>query len=453
MFSPSERDVRTPRTIAREDSFSGGSRCNEFLSRPEPPDERLWDVVDVHYLDKVRCKATVTLTSVDPRNGAFEGRLMMQWSLRTLNLHDRTEPRVRVPGVRAPKLIMDTSESRIWRKIIDDSDKSMCWEGITVLNFDGFESFEVHQFPYDRQVINLGIFEFVWRSTPDQQTYDETMKVVWLEIESKCMLQEWQTFPAIVEPKSELVAADGPSFCANFEIKLRMQRRARFYLTQIFMVTFLIMVAALLPLGMDPMSVGDRLALHSGGLLTLVAFKYGVQHDLPVVPYSTFTSTFLTRQIVTLVLASIESLISFKIASAHERSFGDSTWDATRLRHARVEETILVIVLSVWTAYLIYCMIGKQRDPWEKVLNSQVQSAHASQLEDPWGHGGMTNIFPTQFIQSVSNATRRRLRRGAASPSSSTTPSSQASRPHPAAGDGSRNGVRPDASEPGRMPL
>jgi hypothetical protein len=36
-----------------------------------------------------------------------------------------------------------------------------------------------------------------------------------------------------------------------------------------------------------------RLSVYGGGLLTLVAFKYGVMDHLPSVPYPTFTDNFL----------------------------------------------------------------------------------------------------------------------------------------------------------------
>jgi len=292
----------------------------------------------------------------------FEGRAQINWALRTLNMHDRTEPRVRVPGVRAPTLILDIQESRIWREIAKDTEKSMCWRGITVVTFSGFETFEVRQFPYDRQIIDLGLVEFVWRSHQEQLTFDETMKVVHLNIETRCMLAEWETWPALITPQRALQAAEGPLFCSSFDVKLRLQRKERFYLTQIFCVTFLILISGLLPLGMDPLEIGDRLAIHSAGLLTLVAFKYGVQHDLPVVPYSTFTSKFLTSQTVTLVSASIESLISFKLVSKY---------DADPKRVESVEEVILGLTIFGWFIFLCFAICGKGRDRWDHVLENQ----------------------------------------------------------------------------------
>merc|ERR1719182_1134456 len=113
------------------------------------------------------------------------------------------------------------------------------------------------------------------------------------------MLPEWDTFPAIIAVTNSKKPGSGPSYATRFVVKLRLQRKEKYYVTQIFMVTYLILSASLLPLALAPGEtfIGDRLALHSSGLLTLVSFKYGVQADLPSVPYSTFVSRFLTAQI------------------------------------------------------------------------------------------------------------------------------------------------------------
>ena len=64
--------------------------------------------------------------------------------------------------------------------------------------------------------------------------------------------------------------------------------------------------------------MGDRLSVYGGGLLTLVAFKYGVMDHLPSVPYPTFTDNFLMWQIVTIVLCMFESLLLWRFSQSHE---------------------------------------------------------------------------------------------------------------------------------------
>merc|ERR1719316_1393908 len=101
------------------------------------------------------------------------------------------------------------------------------------------------------------------------------------------------------------------------------------------------MLMALLPLGLEPgdTHVGDRLAIHAAGLLTLVAFKYSVSTDLPIVPYGTFTTGYLTRQIITTVGVSIECVVSYKLVVLDAKFKPYVDW---------FEDVILVALISFW---------------------------------------------------------------------------------------------------------
>ena len=58
--------------------------------------------------------------------------------------------------------------------------------------------------------------------------------------------------------------------------------------------------------------MSTRLSVYGGGLLTLVAFKYGIAEHLPSVPYSTFTDDFLMCQICLVFLFIMECLVAFR---------------------------------------------------------------------------------------------------------------------------------------------
>lgn len=347
-------------------------RC--FTGDPEPPED-LWDTDDVQYLDKVRCYTWVRLTRVDPKNGTFEGRMKCHWALRTLNIMDRTEPRIRVPGIRLPRLSCSVEESRIWRHFDADSEKTTAWQGCYQMSFKGYEIFEVHHFPFDRQIICLDLFEFVWRVDKGSDVYHEAMKIVSFTVETISMLPEWDTYPAIIEPCDIQRLGSGPTFGTTFLVKLRLQRREKYYISHIFLVSLLILVASLLPLSFLPGEgkVGDRLAIHSGGLLTLVAFKYGVSHDLPTVPYATFISTFLTSQILTLVFVCAEAIFSYKVVGLF---IEEEAMD-------KFEDALLIALLVLWWGYFFFSAFYKKRQSWESVMSDQDGNANVG--EDPDG--------------------------------------------------------------------
>lgn len=353
----SELSAGTADGLARHDQVA-----QTWVSDPPPPAD-LWDTDDVQYLDKVKCHTWVRITHVDPKTGSYEGRMKIHWSLRMLNTQDHTEPRLRVPGIRLPRLVCSVEESRIWRHFDADSEHSIAWQGTSVISFTGFEIFEVHDFPFDRQIITLDLFEFVWREDKNSDVYHEAMKIVSFTMETISMLPEWDTYPAILEPCDVMRPGSGPTYGTKFVVKLRLQRKEKYYVTHIFLVSLLILVASLLPLSFEPgeVHVGDRLGIHSGGLLTLVAFKYGVSHDLPSVPYATFISTFLTAQIFTLVFVCAEGVFAYKVVDLFIEKDAMNTF----------ENTLLITLLLIWGFYFLHLAFNKGRASWEEVMQDQ----------------------------------------------------------------------------------
>merc|ERR1719401_3280356 len=115
---------------------------------------------------------------INPKNGRFEGRMKFHWKYRLLKIDDRTEARKRIPGIRMPRLSFRTEESRVWRNFDEDTETTIAWNGTTVLHFNGYECFEVHDFPFDRQIIDFDLFEFVWKDDKDSDNFYESMKIV-----------------------------------------------------------------------------------------------------------------------------------------------------------------------------------------------------------------------------------------------------------------------------------
>jgi len=352
----------------------------KFVSSPPPPDD-LWDTLDAQFLEKVKCRATIRLTSIDPKNGRFEARMKCYWSFRSLNSQDRTEVQLRVPGIRMPGMEVQVEESRIWRDMKMSNDRTIFWRGTSLFTLSGYEIFEVRDFPFDRQIINFELFEFVWRPSMDAPTYDFSMKVVDFYVECASMLPQWAPYPAIVRPENESRQLRGPTSASRFRVCLRIERKHWYYVIQVFLVTYLITTVSCFPLGMPPTEdhVGDRMSLYGGGLLTLIAFKYGIADHLPSVPYSTFTDFFLLWQIITLIGLSVETLISYRIIKDEESLTGVS-FQVTTIDYA--ENTILALLVIAWTAYFLYAAFFKKRQPWRDVMGSQDKNEQYA-MEEP----------------------------------------------------------------------
>ncbi|CAE7203972.1 unnamed protein product, partial [Symbiodinium natans] len=321
--------------------------------------------------------------------------MLCQWAWRTANAKNDTEISCRgVPGVRVPGLQMEVQESRVWKDLNDTEssikNRTIFWRGSSIFWMTGFKKYPVSEFPFDRHVICLQQIDFVWRVHRDDDTFYDSMKVAWLDIETSSVLAEWSPLPATVHPcddgeklaNSDVKGSNLP-FATKFQIRLRIERKHGFYVRQILVISTLITLSSCSPLAMPPTEdhMGDRLSVYGGGLLTLVAFKYGIMDHLPSVPYSTFTDDFLMGQIITIAFCILECLVVYRYTLV-------KTWID------ELENYFLVILGIGWGSLLSYAWFFKptMRSKWCRVHEEQMDDFELAQA-DP--------VFPSKSSRSL----------------------------------------------------
>lgn len=351
-------------------------------SFPDVSPSRLPDVGDFgedsSNLELVKCEAFVRLAALDPKQGTFRVRMKCIWAFRTLNSREDAELHLRgVPGIRMPGVLEVVEESRVWKDLtfsgsLQTTGNTVLWRGISLFTMDGFKAFQMKEFPFDRHILNLERLEFVWRPQKDDADYYKSMKLACLTVETSSMLPEWHVLDAYVRPLNaqdpQLSRGDAMtklksrcvwSHASKFTVQLRIERKARFYCWQVFLVTYLITMLTCTPLGMDPLEVGDRLAVFVGGMLTLVAFKYGVSDHLPSVPYQTFTDKFLLAQIMTIFCLGILTIVSYRIIKMFEDWHSLVDW---------FENVVGFLSFVGWTIALFVSSVLK--DSWRDAQHS-----------------------------------------------------------------------------------
>ncbi|CAK0871915.1 unnamed protein product, partial [Prorocentrum cordatum] len=363
-------------------------RVRERAQATQGPGD-LWDSEDATLLELAKCRAFVRVVDLDPKKGTYRLRTMKcMWVFRTLNSREEAEIALRgVPGVRMPGLVVTVEESRIWKDMSCDyssaatTSKTLCWRGITLMSLDGFKSFNMADFPYDRHTLQLERMEFVWRTHKDDDDYFKAMRLVSFEVRTSSMLPEWQAFPPYIRQLNETLVDGGragnqraPTYASKFTVHLRLQRKHHFYLWQVFLVSYLIVLLSVSPLSMppNPDTLAERIGLYSAGMLTLVAFKYGVSDHLPCVPYLTYADYFLLGGVVTIFVCSVASLYPWRFA-------GESEWKKWILDV--VENITGLCILLAWTVALLYTWFKKpqKRVHWRNVLAQDLENM------DPFG--------------------------------------------------------------------
>jgi len=292
------------------------------------------------------------------------------------------------PQMRVPSCKIEVHEQRKWIDWNNSrKDGSHLWMGTTFMTLRGFELFEVHDFPLDRQLINLKVLDFRW-DPKDEDVDPGKLDVVALEVITTSTEPMWQPYTAWLVPKwrrQRLV--DGVPVANRFDTQLRFERNPGYYLKTVFWVSYLILAGSLLPLGMDATEIGDRLSVFSAGMLTLVLFKYGLSEQLPSVSYGTFADTWLTLQIVFVFLAMLDALIGYWVVDAEEDKDRQSeiiaywkSWDSFCL-YVSLFGWVLIFLVHyalwrffdgvIWKDTQAWKLFGRR--PWKEVKATQEQ--------------------------------------------------------------------------------
>jgi len=223
--------------------------------------------------------------------------------------------------------MVDVEESRVWKDIkasdpqnpSKTTQKTLYWKGTSIFTLRGYKMFHMENFPFDRQIINLELFHFVWRPDKDAEDYYKSMHIASFTAETSSMLAEWLAEPTYIIPLAKSVSVpekvSDPTSASQFMVRLRLEHEHLFYVMQVCFPALLMTLVSITPLAMPPGQddMGDRLSVYTGGLLTLVAFKYGVADHLPSVPYPTFIDQYLRWQVIAVSFCAFESAVSFHL--------------------------------------------------------------------------------------------------------------------------------------------
>jgi len=146
---------------------------------------------------------------------------------------------------------------------------------------------DMHKFPFDKQVIHIGMSAF--GDMPYKINYYLLQDKI--GINPAAHLDEWE----LVKTKNKISANNG----MQFKMTLYYQRQAGFYIYKIFLPLMMIVVISFLVLWLPRQPAINRLGTIITAMLTVVAFQWAVSADIPKVSYVTYFQglilfTFLT---------------------------------------------------------------------------------------------------------------------------------------------------------------
>jgi hypothetical protein len=225
---------------------------------------------------------------------------------------------------------------------------------------------DLHTFPFDVQDLNIVIedgvsdaSELEWvlesPSARDVQTLRERNELGSLEEVfgmHRDELPEWKVLAIHVERSQQVYSFLGNAPFSRLEIKLTLERQARFYEVKVILVLVVIVVMSWLSFFLKPESLDERGAICLSALLAVIAHNYVVSTILPPISYLTTLDYLVLGGMALVLFAALESLYVYQLVhKAGEANGQRATETARRLDRSCIVASPLVMGLALIACY------------------------------------------------------------------------------------------------------
>lgn len=181
---------------------------------------------------------------------------------------------------------------------------------------------KLHDFPFDRQVFNIQLAAIDY--TPDEvemvlDTKGES------GIAQELSVADWSIFRWTAEPRAYkpipiMEAVSG--FAFSFEAK----RNTGYFIIKVIIPLILIVAMSWSVFWIDPTESGTQISVAITTMLTLIAYRFAIDTDLPKVSYLTRMDFFILISTILVYASLIEVIVTSSLAK-NERLFRARTID------------------------------------------------------------------------------------------------------------------------------
>lgn len=175
--------------------------------------------------------------------------------------------------------------------------------------------FDLHQFPFDHQRLELEIESFAW----PQHALRLHRQSHRIGFGNQYELPEWHITGLKTEVRSVREIQDRDEF-SEFLMTIDVARQFGFYLWKLLLPLVLLVMVSWIVFWMTEIEIHDRMNISFLGLLTVVAYQFFATDDLPAIPYFTFMDGILSISFAVMILSVFESLAVHLLTARHKKA-------------------------------------------------------------------------------------------------------------------------------------
>jgi len=261
----------------------------------------IW-VIDIHSIDSAQqtfaADIAVVLRCKDPRlahtgNGVVHYALDQLWNPRVVIVNETNSVTRRLP---------ESAEV--------DPDGTVFYRQRYVGSFT--QSLRLKSFPFDKQTFRFHLVAV--RFTPDEVKFVPDQK--WIQagvkqaggISASITLPDWtvETWDIRVLPYSLVPGIVDSGYAFEFTASRNVQH----YILKVILPLFLIVMMSWAVFWIDPIEANSQISIAITSMLTLIAYRFAIDNQLPRLPYTTRLDAFILTSTLLVFFCLIEVLVT-----------------------------------------------------------------------------------------------------------------------------------------------
>lgn len=179
------------------------------------------------------------------------------------------------------------------------------------------QSLDLRKFPFDQDTFRIRLVTGRYRPSEIDFVPDESLVAAGISsgfgIAQNITMQDWTILSSTARTEP-YIAVPGIE-AAGYVLEFTASRDSRYYVIKVIIPLVLIVMMSWAVFWIEPLDANSQLAVSVTVMLTLIAFRFSVNDELPDLPYLTRLDLLLIACTVLVFLSLIEVMVTNKLAN------------------------------------------------------------------------------------------------------------------------------------------
>jgi hypothetical protein len=299
----------------------------------------------------------IDIGGIDGVSQSFDASVFVELSWKDTRLAHQDEGRRRyaTDEVWSPRIMFLNQQSTLRTSLPEivrvDRDGTVRYRQRYVGPFS--QPLDLHEFPFDEHMFDLQIVAPGYM--PSDIRFVQSQR--WIEagvrqaaaFSPRLSLPDWHIVSHKAEPREVDVGNEG-SGVAGYVLAFEAERAGVYYVWKVLVPLIFIVMMAWTTFWIDPTSAGTQISVATTSMLTLIAYRFLLDHLVPRLPYMTRMDYFTLGSTVLVFLTLVEVVVTSSLARGGQKDRARRIDRLSRVffPSAFVAVTLLSFLTAIW---------------------------------------------------------------------------------------------------------